>query len=133
VDIAQLTKFDVDADGGGVELHLLEPDGASVTVVLPFACLSQLLMTLPNMIRVALRRRHGDDSLRLVYPIGNYQLEVSEADRDGISHFILSLQTKDGFSASFAASAEQLADIARSILEDVDTHPVGVPSGVRLS
>lgn len=133
VDVERLTTFDVDADGAGVELHVLDRDGCSVTVALPFECLSQLLMTLPEVIRAALRKHHGDDSLRLVYSIGNYQLEVSEAGGDGISQFIMSLQTKDGFSVSFGASAELLTDIAHSILEDVDTHPVGAPPSIRLS
>jgi hypothetical protein len=119
--------FEVEADGSSVQLHLLDRDGSAVTVELPFACLRQLLMTLPNLIRTALQKSHGDDSFRLAYPIERYRLELGEAEPYGARQFILSVQTSDGFSVSFAAPANVLAEFARSILEDIASHPSGSP------
>jgi hypothetical protein len=133
VDAARLTTFEVDVDGAGVSLHLLDRDGSPVTVALPFSSLGQLLMTLPTMIGIALRRSSGDDSHRLVYPIERCRLELGEVNGEGLSQFILSLETKDGFSVSFALSAELLTDLGRSLLEEVDTPLAGVAPSVRLS
>jgi len=37
VDVATLTTFEVEADGSGARLHLLEQDGSPVTVAPPSA------------------------------------------------------------------------------------------------
>lgn len=99
----------------------------------PFPCLSQLLMTLPAMIGIALRRSYGDDSHRLAYPIKSYRLEVGEPNSSEVGQLILSLETKDGFSLSFAASAQLLTDLGRSLIDEADAPSADIAPSVRLS
>jgi hypothetical protein len=76
-------------------------------------------MTLPGMIREALRNQDGQDSLRAAYPLESYRLERGVPDEGGSDQFILTLGTEGGFSVSFAASATALTDVARAIFGDV--------------
>jgi hypothetical protein len=106
----RLTTFSVAPDGASVAIGVADEDGSEGTVLLPSDCLKELTMTLPEMMRQALRLRHGDPSLRLVYPAAGWAVEQS--NRPGI--FILTLRTPDGFDVSFAMTANELRDMAGS-------------------
>ncbi len=118
IDASALTTFEVDPDGARVHFHVRDHEGSPAELVLPAACLTQLLMTLPRMMRDALRNRHGDDSLRIVYPLERYQIELAQPSAAGAPQFILTLGS-GGFAVSFASTGEALADIARAILGDL--------------
>jgi hypothetical protein len=118
IDAAALTTFTVAPDGARVHLNVRDQDDAPATLVLSLESLSQLLMTLPRMIGQALQNGHGDESLRLVYPLEGYKLELGEVDWNGAQRFILTLETAGGFAVSFAGSAERLACMARTIFGD---------------
>lgn len=118
IEAAALTTFEVDPDGAHVRLNVRDRDDCAAALVLPVEALSQLLMTLPRIISQALRNGHGDESLRVVYPLEGYKLELGEVGRDGTQRFILTLETSGGFAVSFAASADCLACMARSIFGD---------------
>ena len=118
IDAAALTTFTVDPDGSRVRLNVRDHDDAPATLVLSVESLGQLLMTLPRIICQALQNGHGDESLRLVYPLERYKLELGEVDWNGAQRFILTLETTGGFAVSFAGSADCLACMARSIFGD---------------
>jgi hypothetical protein len=118
IDASALTTFTVDPDGARARLNVRDQDDAPATLVLPLESLSQLLMTIPRMICQALQNGHGDESLRLVYPLEGYKLELGEVDWNGAQRFILTLETTGGFAVSFAGSADCLACMARSIFGD---------------
>jgi hypothetical protein len=59
-------------------------------------------------------------------------LERGERNADGVLQFIVTLEAGTGFSASFAASEDLLASIARSVVEDVFDIPANA-SGERLN
>jgi hypothetical protein len=65
------------------------------------------MMTLPKMVNAIVRR--SDPSLRVVYPLGEHNFELST---DGSTR-ILTLKTRDGFEVSFTVSAEQFATFAQ--------------------
>jgi hypothetical protein len=103
-----LTTFSVAADGASVSLGFAGEDGASSSLVLPADCLKALIMTLPEMMRQSLSRQYRDPSLRLVYPVGSWEIEAaSEPGR-----LILTLGTPDGFRISFALLRDEIEDIA---------------------
>ena len=54
-------------------------------------------MTLPRMVRQALRARHQDESLRLVYPAG----KISSEQLSDTKTIIVTLATPDEFEVSF--------------------------------
>jgi hypothetical protein len=72
-------------------------------------------MTLPLMMRQALRARHQDESLRLVYPADKLSIEQSSDPRT----IIVTLATPDGFEVSFGFTRQQLTvfDAAVEALE----------------
>ena len=72
-------------------------------------------MTLPRMVRQALRARHQDESLRLVYPAGKISSEQSSDTKT----IIVTLATPDGFEVSFGLTRQQLTvfDVAVEALE----------------
>ncbi len=133
IDAASLTTFDVDPDGARVRIHLRDNSGSPASLVLPTACLNQLLMSLPRMVEAALRNGHGDDSLRVVHPLDRYKIELGESTADGTQQYILTLETGGGFAVSFVASAELLASFARSIFGDVLSYPVAQDHAPRVS
>ena len=104
----RLTTFSLAADGSSVSLGVADEEGRAGELILPAACLKQLMMTLPEMMRRALRLQNHDPSLRLVYPAAGWEVERSTVP----GTFILTLRTVDGFHVSFALAAADLSDMA---------------------
>ena len=78
-------------------------NGRLVSLHMPLKCLDQLIMTLPEIVSRSLRAQHRDASLRIVYPVARFQLELAGNSETPI----LTLETPDGFSASFGLTEEQ--------------------------
>ena len=133
IEAASLTTFEVDADGSSVRLYVRDRGGRPACLVLPTACVNQLLMSLPRMVQTALRNAHGDDSLRVAHPIESYRIELGEPSAAGVPQFILTLETSGGFAVSFAASGELLGGVARSIFGDVLSCPAEHERAARCS
>src|SRR5262249_13818366 len=93
----QLVAFDVAPDGESFVIRVLDDQGQSASLVLPSPCLNSLLMTLPTIVTESLRRRFGDRSLRVVYPVGSWEVERSIV----AGTVIVTLRTEDGFAVSF--------------------------------
>lgn len=109
--MGKLTHFSVCCSGQHVEVGFTDHTGEAVSLEVPQECLSTLLMTLPRMIEMALRRRTGNPALRQVYPLGDWQLHLG-AEPNSI---IISLATPDGFSVSFCAPFEQAAELGQAL------------------
>ena len=118
----RLTTFSVAPDGSSVSLGVTDDEGRAGALMLPIACLKQLMMTLPEMMRRALRLQHDDPSLRLVYGAAGWEVERSTVP----GTFILTLRTVDGFHVSFALAAADLSDMANATRKpplDTDRSP----------
>jgi hypothetical protein len=100
----QLTTFDVAPDGETFSLHLVDEAARPATLVLPSDCLNSLIMTLPDMLRRSLHLRYRDDSIRMVYPVGSWDVEGAPVP----GAVIVTLRTPDGFAVSFALPALEL-------------------------
>ncbi len=107
--IKNLVSFHVVGDEGHLRILFELADGSTRSLILPFACLSQLVMTLPRMLAQSLRRRFGSGAIRVVYPIHKFQMELAWDHTTRI----LSIETPDGFDVSLGLSAEQCREIAR--------------------
>jgi hypothetical protein len=117
-----LTSLSVAADGSSVSLGVTDEEERAGALVLPTACLKQLMMTLPEMMRRALQLQHDDPSLRLVYRAAGWEVERSTVPET----FIVTLRTVDGFHVSFALTAADLSDMANATHRptlDVDRRP----------
>jgi hypothetical protein len=118
----RLTTFSVAADGISVSLGVADEEGRTGALILPTACLKELMMTLPEMMRRALRLQHHDPSLRLVYRAAGWDVERSTVPET----FVVTLRTVDGFHVSFALTAADLSDMANATPEptiDADRPP----------
>jgi hypothetical protein len=103
-----LTTFSVASDGANIAIEVADEEGRAGVLTLPTDCLRELMMTLPEMMRRALRLQHDDPSLRLVYRTAGWEVERSRVP----GTFIVTLRTPDGFHVSFALTAADLAEIA---------------------
>jgi hypothetical protein len=103
IEAASLTTFEVAPDGTRVRMNVEDRNGDAAAVVLPLDALNQLVMTLPVMAQHALRRRTGDESSRLVFPMGEWRLEGTDVH----GPLILTLSTTDGFSVSFSLERDE--------------------------
>ena len=123
IQASGLTTFEVAPDGEDIALNVVEADGTAASLRMPFACLIQLLMTLPDIQTRALRARHQDPTLRVVYRVGSWALEASNDPAKSI----LTLITEDGFKASFALLTEDIIDmgeIASRTLSGISAAPL---------
>jgi hypothetical protein len=103
-----LTTFEVASDGSMVSINVTDASSRPGALVLPSECLQVMIMSLPEMMQQALRRRYRDPSLRLVYPMADWRVEASTEP----GKVILTLATRDGFAVSFVLAAQQLERIA---------------------
>jgi hypothetical protein len=108
---SRLTSCSVAADGAGVAIGVADEEGREGALMLPTECLKALIMTLPDLMRRALRLQHRDPSLRLVYPAASW--EVEQSTQPGT--LILTLRTTDNFHVSFAVAARDLQDMAEAV------------------
>ena len=111
IEVEALTTFDVTPGGERIRMHARDRDGKAATFSVPSESVMQLMMTLPRMARQALRARHGDDSLRVVYSMNGWTTEAAA----GGETFILTLETKDGFEVAFALDEQACAHLAGAL------------------
>ena len=104
----QLTTFDVSPDGESFAIHVTDEQARPASLVLPAACLNAVMMTLPEMVRRSLRRRFHDDTMRVVYLVGSWEVEKSPQP----AAVIVTLRTPNGFQVSFGLAALELLRMA---------------------
>lgn len=110
----------IEPDGGSVRLNASDAEGRSVVLRLSLDQLGSLAMTLPSLLERALRLHHADTSLRYVFPLGAWKVEAAEK----AGTIILSLDTPDGFKASFGVPtpiAEEMAMALGGLQPALDT------------
>jgi hypothetical protein len=100
----RLTTFEIAPDGSRFCMNVTDEAGQLCGLSLPAECLTQLIMTLPEMASKALKMRYGDESLRVVYPLGEMRIEAAHVE--GVT--ILTLATQDGFTVSFGLTEQDL-------------------------
>ena len=68
-------------------------------------------MTLPRLLKMALRRRYSDRALRHLYPLRHYGVECAS----DLRHLLVVLAADGGFDIVFAINLETAAAIARDL------------------
>jgi len=107
IDVGSLTFFETAVDGSAIKIHLEDRHGQAFSVCFPLSCLNGLVMTLPRMVTAAVQRRYNDPSLRVTYPLAEFQVELGS----DLQTRILTLTTPDGFEVSFSLTEQQCRDI----------------------
>jgi hypothetical protein len=104
-----LTTCQIAPDGSTIRLSFETGGGQTASITLPIRCIQQLLMTLPHAASMAIRAKHGDDRMRLVFPLGNWNLEKAAGTPEGL---ILTLKTPDGFEVSFSLEQDAIKEMS---------------------
>ncbi len=99
-----LGRLELAKDGRRFFLEIASENGAVTELSLPTDCLKLLIMTLPQIMKQALRSQHGDESLRLVYPAKDIRIEQASVPETLIATFA----TADGFEISLGLTLRQL-------------------------
>jgi len=133
ITATELTSFDVDPAGMYVRLHMRDAEGQVHALVIPADGLMTLMMTLPDMVRRALRNRYSDESLRLVHDLKDYKVELGQPAATGERQFILTLGTDGGFEVSFSATQDSLDSLSGAIAGDTLSHDAATYYSHRLS
>ena len=107
VDVRKLTRFETADDGSSIEMLVEDIAGRSASLSFPIECLTSLIMTLPGMVTSAVQRRQKDPTLRVVFPLQQFEVELSP----NLDTRILTLMTPDGFAVSFSLSEDQCRKI----------------------
>ena len=105
----------VSSDGDAITLTLPDKHGQPCEFVLTFDEASSLAMTLPRLLKMALRQKYSDDTLRHVYPLREYAVECASDFR----HLIVTLTVDGGFDVVFAIKIEAATAMARDLASSV--------------
>jgi hypothetical protein len=108
INAMTLTNIEIASDGSKVSINCADHASNPCSLVLPVACMPEMILIFPQLMRQAPQLRHRDPTLRLVYSVGDWRLEPSTDPK----MLILTVATTDGFSVSFAFGADQLVHIA---------------------
>jgi hypothetical protein len=107
---SRLTNCEVIEGGKAIRLGFLDHAGNPSSVSFPFEQAESIVMTLPQMLAMALQLRTHDQTARFVFPLGRWSLE--SGDRDFL---IANLMTNDGFRVSFAVPFDACKAIGLSL------------------
>jgi len=116
ISCTSLSTCQIAADGSAIRLVFEAANGQPTSLTLPIRCIQQLLMTLPHAASKAIRAKHRDETLRLVFPLGDWKLEQAA----GASEVILTLNTTDGFEVSFSIGHDTIAEMSRTARSSAD-------------
>ena len=125
MDVASLTSCQVAPDGHCVRLNFEDALGRPAALKLPSSCVHQLVMTLPHLLSKALQAQYADRSLRAVFPLSEWRLEVAAGSKE----LILTMRTPEGFEVVFSLSAGAMAGLT-SVIEE---HSSGAEPGPTVS
>jgi len=123
ISCTSLTTCQIVANGSAIRLVFEGADGQPASLTLPIRCIQQLLMTLPHAASKAIRAKHRDETLRLVFPLGDWKLEQAA----GASELILTLNTPDGFEVAFSLGHDAIAEMSRTALSGADASAADHP------
>ena len=112
---SDLINCDICRDGKAIRLNLLDHASNPTYVEFTLDQAASIVMTLPRLLTAALQSSSGRSDLRFVFPVDKWSLEIAHNQ----SVLIFTLQTEDGFNASFGLSLEMCKDIASALSENL--------------
>jgi hypothetical protein len=111
--IATLTGFTISPCGHCVRLGMQDSSGIERGLALPFPCLGMLLMTLPKMIEEALKRQTTDPTMRHVFPLEDWDVEIAME----CGQVVVAMSTGGGFRVRFSVPGTTCAVLATRLGE----------------
>lgn len=111
-EIQNLVNFETATDGTAVKLIVTDIAHREIGLIMRFETLTALLMTLPTMASSAVKRAHNDPSLRITYPLREFEIEFGP---DNLR--ILTIGTPDGFKVSFSLTEDLSLELGQAHLD----------------
>jgi hypothetical protein len=115
IQVRRLLNFETATDGSAVRLIVEDLASHRIGIVFTIETVTALLMTLPKMASSAVQQAHGDPSMRVTYPLSQFQIELSPAGTR-----ILTIGTPDGFTVSFSLTDEISRELGEAHLKQPD-------------
>jgi hypothetical protein len=112
IEVQRLINFETATDGTAVKLVVCDVANRKIGIILTIETLSALLMTLPAIASSAVKRAHNDPSMRITYPLREFEIELGP---DNLR--ILTIGTPDGFTVSFSLTEELSQELGKAHLE----------------
>lgn len=103
----EVTGLFVSPDGSAFQIRVNTASGEQTSIHMPSSVLTSLTMSLFGAADKAYKLREQSDDVKLVFPADRFELKQTDCGEQ----FILSLETPDGFQASFAIRQGLLAQI----------------------
>jgi hypothetical protein len=107
-----VTAYRVAADGTSVSMNFVDAEGNPTALSLPSSYISELLLSLPALARQAHRAQFNDDSLKIVFPLGRWMLQLAESGA-----MMLTLMTVEGFEITFGMTGGQLGELGETLID----------------
>lgn len=114
----RLTTCQVTANGAEIGLEFLDVSGAAVRLEMPVEQAESLVMTLPQILALALRQKTGDEDARFVFALGEWAIESAK----GQDCLIATLKTPDGFEVCFGIPFEACRSFGWNLLRAAETN-----------
>jgi hypothetical protein len=76
IEVQRLINFETATDGTAVKLVVCDVANRKIGIILTIETLSALLMTLPAIASSAVKRAHNDPSMRITYPLREFEIEL---------------------------------------------------------
>jgi hypothetical protein len=112
IEIQRLVNFETATDGTAVKLIVADIANREIGIILKIETLTALLMTLPEMASSAVKRAHNDPSMRITYPLREFEIEFGP---DNLR--ILTIGTPDGFEVSFSLTEDLSLELGQAHLD----------------
>jgi hypothetical protein len=112
IQIQSLVNFETATDGTAVKLIVTDIADRQIGLILRIETLTALLMTLPAMAASAVKRAHNDPSMRITYPLREFEIEFGP---DNLR--ILTVGTPDGFKVSFSLTEDLSLELGKAHLD----------------
>jgi hypothetical protein len=112
----KLTQCRVTSDGEIIELDFVDPSNTAVSVHLPFEQAEAVVMTLPHLLKRALKRRTGSQDARYVFGIGNWMIEETK----DANCLLVTLTTGDGFEVCFSLSFDSCQALGWNLMHHAE-------------
>jgi hypothetical protein len=119
IGVQTLSTYNVDTKGDTITLDLLDEAHQKFTLQMSVDQVGMLVMTLPSLIEIALKRRFRDTTFRYSYAAGACAVEQA-ADPNAL---IMTMRTTDGFGLSFTVSRDHAKKLSEALSLGAATNP----------
>lgn len=116
IDARALTTWSVTEGGDTISLGLIDGNGQAVDLKVSAADACAIAMTLPRLLKDAIRKKYSDNSLRYTFPLDSWQIETAS---DG-SQIIVTFTTGHGFEVSFSTKPNMCQSLGMALREGTE-------------